>query len=244
MYTNDPPYVVVMTSDKYIDAVRPYSYLLNKYWVPNPRVFVMGFTPPSFKLPENFSFHSLGNFSDYPFDKWSNALHKAMEIVPDEVAVIMLEDYWITRQVDTRAVKILYDYMRQFRYVIKMDLYTDRLYAFGADLNYGHVAYIDLVKSMPGSPYHFSWMTGLWRKEHLLRHAPLNESPHQMELVGSTRLSHDQNVLVLGTRNCPIRHTLAFRGNDPKKLLLDELDKSDIDQLRSMGYLRPWEGNQ
>ena len=244
MYTNDPPYVVVMTSDKYIDAVRPYSYLLNKYWVPNPRVFVMGFTPPSFKLPENFSFHSLGRFEDYPFGKWSNAMRKAVELVPDDVFCLMLEDYWPTRQVDTRAVKILYDYMHQFKYVFKIDLCGDRLYAFGADLNYGHVAHLDLVKSMPGSPYHCSLMSGLWRKEHFLRHLVPNESPHEVELIGTTRFSHDGSIICLGTRQWPLRHTLAFRGNDPKKLLLDELDKSDIDQLRSMGYLRPWEGNQ
>jgi len=236
------PYrVIVLTSDKYIHALRPYAYLFEKYWIPNVPVLVAGFSPPPFSLPDNFSFTSLGNFADYPFNRWSDALIKLLNNIPDEVFVLMLEDYWITRQVDTNAVQMLVDYTHQFGYVMKVDLCADRLYAYGADLSYATCGYLDLVKSMPGSPYHMSLMTGVWRKEHLLRHLIPGESPHDVELTGTFRVSHDQNVLILGTRQWPLRHTLGLRGADPNTILLNELHPSDVEEMTKLGYFKPWE---
>lgn len=234
--------VLVMTSDKYLPALLPFAWLMQKYWHPAPEVVVCGFTAPNFGLPDNFRFVSLGNFSDYPFGRWSDAFIKALNVVDDEAPIVMLEDYWIVRQVDTVAVQVLYDYARQFHYVAKIDLCGDRLYAHGADCNYGHVAHLDLVKSMPGSPYHLSLMPGIWRKEHLLRHVVPNESPHDLELIGTTRLSHDQNVLVLGTRQWPLRITLGLRGGDSNHINLGELDPTDVSEMRALGFFEPWEG--
>ena len=235
------PRVICAASDKYLPALRIYAHLLNKYWNPNPRVVVAGFSFPDFDLPDNFEFVSIGKQEDYPFQKWSNAICKFLNEIEDEAFVLMLEDYFITRPVNTPAVRILYDYMLQFEYVIKIDLCADRLYAHGADLNYGNVAYIDLIKSMPGSPYHMSLMTGLWRRKHLLRHLIPDESPHDVELIGTTRLSHDQDVIVLGTRLWPIKHTLGLRAGNAYELNLSELSANDVIELRELGYLRPWE---
>ncbi len=135
---------------------------------------------------------------------------------------------------------MLYDYMGQFRYVIKADLCADRLYAGGMK-DYGHCGYLDLIISMPGSPYHMSLWPGLWRKEHLLRTLIPNETPWDIELQGTTRLAFDQNVIVIGTRNYPVRITSALRGGEYSKLLLDELDPSDVTEMRALGMLKHWE---
>lgn len=235
------PYrIVVLTSDKYLNALRPFAFLLNRYWKPNVPVLVAGFTPPQFKLPQNFSFLSIGKFSDYPFGKWSDALIKLLGMIEDEVFVLMLEDYFVLRPVDTHAVQVLIDYAYQFRYVLKIDLCGDRLYAFGADLNYGTVEYIDLVKSMPGSPYHMSLYAGLWRRDNLLRCLVPNESPHDVELVGTTRVSHMQDMLVLGSRQMPLRITLGLRGGNSSDLHLDELSWVDRDEMKQLGFFEPW----
>lgn len=236
----DFPRIIVTTSNKYLPALRPFYFLLNKYWHPRPEVVVVGFDIPSFKLPDNFSFVSLGAQSKYPFNRWSDMLIDFLPTIDDEVFLLMLEDYWLTRAADTRIIKILYDYMLQFRYVLKMDLCGDRLYAFGADLNYGHVAHIDLVKSMPGSPYHMSLMPGLWNKEHMMRCLVSNESPHDLELIGSNRVSHIQDIIVLGTRQWPLRITLGLRGGDSSRINTEELDASDVREMSKLGYFQAW----
>ena len=159
--------VYVLTSDNYLPALPAFAHQLNKHWSPNPEVIVGGFTPPDFDLPTNFQFHSLGEFKDYPVDKWSNALFRLISELPHEVFVLMLEDYWITSAVNSGGVDMLRDYMMQFQYVIRMDLTSDRDMS-GKATDYGKCGYIDLVFSDPDSQYHMSLMTALWRKEHFM----------------------------------------------------------------------------
>jgi hypothetical protein len=228
--------VLVTTSDKYLPALLPFSYLFNKYWGPQQQVLVGGFSRPDFVLPPNFEFHSIGDMNDYPVEKWSDAVIAFITTIPDEVFVLMLEDYWITRKVDTEAVGILYDYMQQFHNVIKMDLCGDRLYDFNMQ-PHGVVNRLDLIKSDPASQYQMSLMTGLWRKEHLLRHLVPGESPWDVEIKGTRRLAEDRTVDVLGTRQWPIRHSLAYRNGKPENPDLSALDPGDVRVLREKGYV-------
>ena len=232
--------VFLTTSDKYLPALKPMAWMMHKYWIPQPEVVVMGFAEPDFDLPPNWSFHSVGKQEDYPFDKWSNAFMKFMDEVPDEVFLLMLEDMWPIRKVDTEALDILWRYMLQFEYVAKMDLCGDRLYA-GGMTSYGYVNRLDLVKSLPASEYHLSLMPGFWRKKHLLKGMVLNESPHNTEIWGSERLAACQDVIVLGTRQWPIRVCLALRGGNAGALLLDEIELSDVAEMRNLGFFETWE---
>lgn len=232
--------VVLTTCDRYLPALKPMAWLMNKYWKPMPEVLVMGFGLPDFDLPDNWTFTSMGKQEDYPFDKWSNALIELLRAIDDKVILLMLEDMWPTRPVDTEVLDILYRYMLQFEYVAKMDLCGDRLYAMGMQA-YGHVGRLDLVKSMPGSPYHLSLMPGFWNRKHLLSVLIPDESPHQVELQGTMRLSHKQDVIVLGTRQWPLRVCLALRGGDSARLLTDEIGTEDVQEMRSLGLFDVWE---
>lgn len=233
-----PPPIFVTTSNKYLKALRPFAYLLNKYWQPPPQVIVGGFDPPDFKLPKNFFFQTLGPQDRYPIGRWSNGVHKLLTSYPYDIFILMLEDYWITRPVDVGMVEKLYQYMVQFAYVIRMDLTADRQFA-GEVIDYDVVGDdIDLVKSTPFSPYHMSLMTAIWRKKHFLSILRPDETPWDLEMAGTTRLSElEDQILVLGTKQRPIKHTLAFRGGDSSKLLLDEISEEDQAELRHYGLL-------
>lgn len=234
------PRVFVMTSNKYLPALLPFSWLMNKYWKPNPQCIVAGFSPPAFKLPPNFTFISLGIQEDFPFHRWSDALMRLLYMVDDEAFILMLEDYWITRPVNTGAIKILYDYAIQFGYVLKIDICADRLYAYGTDMDYGTVSYLDLIKSMPGSPYHMSLWPGIWRRDQLLKCLISNESPHDIEISGTTRVSHMQDLLVLGTRQYPLMITLGLRGGNHSSVNTQGLDPQDVQQMKALGHFSYW----
>ena len=191
-----------------------------------------GFTPPSFALPDNFHFHSIGDFEDYPVDKWSNALldllHQYRTV---ETSVIMLEDYWITRQVDRAAVDICHGYIQQFGYVLKICLTGDRLYSWGMQ-PYGHAGHVDLIISDPESQYQMSMMTGVWNHTLIKKVLLLGETPWQVEIEGTPRVrALKDEMIILGTRQWPVRHTLALRGGDSGLYLFDEIDHSDIQEL-------------
>ncbi len=232
--------VYVMTSDRYLDALRPFAYLFNHYWSPDQPVVVCGFTPPSFSLPDNFSFLSLGDFADYPINRWSDAWIKLLSLIPDDPAIFMLDDYWLIRPVYKEAVKMLYDYCKQFRYVARMDLTGDRLHAAGAAL-YDKCGHLELVWSDPDSQYHMSTMAGIWNPHNLKRVLIPGETPWQVELQGTPRLRLlRQEMIVLGSKEWPVRHTLAFRGGDNQKLLLDEIDPADVAEMTRLELLAPW----
>jgi hypothetical protein len=233
--------ILVMTSDKYIHAVQVFSHLVNKYWHPNPSVVVSGFSPPDFSLPENFTFFSAGSQADFPFNRWSDALYVTLEYFKDDVFVLMLEDYWLTRPVNTEAVAYLADYMRRNKDVLKADLSTDRLYAGGTNMHYDTHQYLDIIKSDPNSAYHMSLWPGLWSNENLLRVMVPGESPHDMEITGSTRLGRNfPDLSVVGTRQNPLSITLGLRARDHSTVLTDGLKEEDLNDIKRLGYLSHW----
>lgn len=231
--------VYVMTSDKYLPALRPFAWLFNKYWGAEQRVQVVGFAQPDFELPSNFSFRSLGPQRNYPWQRWSNALLDTMaDMSEDEIFCLMLEDYWISRRVDVEAVCLLYQHMQEDSSILKVDLCADRLYALGMT-EYGALDRLDLVRSHHDSPYHMSLMTGLWRRGLMERIIIPEESPHDVEIHGTTRLARlKDDVKVLGTRQWPVRHILAHRGGDPGVTMVGGLCEDDINELTTLGYIR------
>lgn len=220
--------VIVMTSDKYLHAVQPFAHLFNKYWGSYQDVTVVGFKRPDFDLPKNFNFHSMGDMSHYPVKKWTNGILDYLVSKPGiDRFVLLLEDYWFTRDVDVVAVKMLYDYAGQFRNVLKIDLCADRLYAAGMT-DYNTCGRLDLVKSDYNSQYHMSLMAGIWNRDLFFRFVIPNETPWDLEMWGTTRVAEAKDeVLVLGTRQWPVRHILAYRNGDHTKLDFGTLRHED-----------------
>jgi len=234
--------VIVLTSDKYLHALKPFAWLFNRYWHSFQSVLVAGFTPPSFDLPANFKFHSLGSFADYPVSRWSNALIKLLDEIKDEAFVLMLEDYWLTRPVNTEAVRMCYDYALQFESILRIDLTTDRLFSFGPRYpndvpHYGNCGYLDLIKTEPDTAYQMSVMTAVWRRDNLRSVLIPGETPWQLEIDGTARTAKRNDLLVLGTRQWPVKHTLAYRGGNPNEANLSELNADDTAYIREQEWV-------
>lgn len=251
--------VLCLTSDKYLHAVRVYAHLFQKYWNAEARrwlgedqqVLVAGFTPPDFDLPDNFTFHSIGAFKDYPVGRWSAALIDLLEEIDDEAFVLMLEDYWVTRPVNVPAIKMLYDYALQFKDILRIDLTTDRLFAYGPRYpqdvpDHGYCGWLDLVYSEPTSAYHMSMMTGIWRRDNLLKVLIPDESPWQVELDGTRRVmeKYPHTMRVLGTRQWPVKHGLGLRGGNHAEVDLSFLRAEDLLALNDLGLLSPWKAKE
>jgi hypothetical protein len=207
----------------------------------NQPVLVAGFTPPDFHLPDNFSFMSLGRFEDYPVNRWSDALIELLNRISDESLIIMLEDYWITRPVNVEAVRMCYDYAVQFKNVLRVDLTTDRLFSFGPrypqDIpDYGYCGYLDLVKT-ENIDYQMSMMTAVWRRDNLLRCLIPGETPWEVEIAGTARVNAMTDLLVLGTREWPIRHILGYRNGKPDKADTTGMRREDVEALSGLGWL-------
>lgn len=241
MFPLDMP-IIIMTSDKYLHALLPFAWLARKYWSVSQKFTVAGFTEPDFELPDNFEFVSIGKFEDYPVGKWSNALIDLLVgYIKSDLFILMLEDYWITRRVNHEAISLAATYMERHQKIVKFDLAGDRLYATNADLNYDSFGFLDIVKSNPESPYHMSLMTGMWRKPLMLQVLRQDWSPWDVEIAGTRVLARIHNAAeVVGSRQWPIRHTLAFRSGDSSALKLEEIKREDVATMTRLGLLSPW----
>lgn len=234
---------IVLVADKYLWCLRPFMYLWNKYCgIP---ALIAGFTPPPFPLTDGFTFHSIGAMVDYPVNKWSDALIKVLNEIPDEQVLLMLEDAWVTRPVDVVVVAKLADYAAQHPDVLRIDLTTDRL-GNSAMRDYASLQWIDLIVTPAPSEYLLSLMAGIWNKAQLLKYLVPGWSPWNFELDGS-RIAGESNPLVLGTRQLPLRHLFAMRATADGQGRLDlkmtwgvpahPLSDGDIAELNEKGLL-------
>ena len=237
--------VIVMSSDNQYHTLPAFFHQWHKYFQDSCQLTICGFSVPQ-SLPNNCEFYSIGNFEDYPPSKWSDALINVLDNVADDVFMLMLGDYLLVRETDTKAIQMIYDYMRQFQYVIKMDVTSDRLNSdpgyFAYNNNtYDTLGYLDLIKSMHGSPYHMSLWGGIWNRDLMKKVLIPGETAQQIELNGTYRLSQfGDDILVLGTRQMPLKHAnivQAGKWNHDAMVGLAALREDDRRELIKLGYL-------
>lgn len=237
--------VIVMTSDKQPAPLRGFMHLWHKYWEGDYVGVVCGFNKPDYMLP-GWRFLKSGEQKEFPPHRWSERLLAVLDKAADDVFVLMLDDYWPIRPIDTRAVRMMYDYMHQFRNVIKFDLGSDRLYSDGGTKylwgygDYDTLGYLDLVKSNHASAYHMSLWGGLWRKDLMEKVIIPGETPQQIELNGTNRLAQfGDEILVLGSRQAPLRHINAIQGGDwnyHQTTGVTAIKPHDRKELEGLGY--------
>lgn len=224
--------VIVLTCDKYLQTLRGFSYLFNKYWYHEQPVLVVGYRAPDIELPPNFTFVSLGE--DKGVQKWSDGLITLLnQSWCPATFTLFLEDYWLRAPVDTRGVAIMHDYMRTVSNVVKMDLALERAGSAGVK-DFQPLAGYQLLESDPASQYHMSLYIGMWKRDLLKQVLIPGETPWDVEISGTNRLRNLIKLKVRGTRTLLVPITLAHRSGDPTTFLLDELsdeDRAEINKL-------------
>jgi len=235
--------VYCFVSDKDLWTLQAFAWFFNRYWSSVWPVMCFGYTPPEFVLPPNFSFVSVGDFADYPVNRWSDGVIKALQSVTDELFIYMMGDFWPYRKVNTEAINMLSQFMAQHPEIARIDLTTDRLYAAGLR-EAGSVAYLDLITNDLPVPYLLSLQPGLWRREALLRYLIPGETGWETEINGTSRMqmNGEHPAVVLGTRQAPVRVLIAIQKG---KLTLDggyqipppPVRQEDLQTIRELGYL-------
>lgn len=212
-----PVPVYVECSDKYLWALRPFSYLFNLYWSELQPVTVFGYSQPDFQLPQNFKFFSI-NGTNYPAERWSNGFIEFLTAQTDPHFALLLVDYWLSRTVDVRGVQACADYVSGRPEVLRIDLTADRLYAGGMYDVEPYGSY-DIIETPADTPYQFSTQAGIWNRSLVLGLLVPNKSPWEVE----TQTQVPKEMRVLGTRQYPVRYANA--------VLKGKLDMAQINTI-------------
>ena len=75
--------------------------------------------------------------------------------------------------------------------------------------HYGNVGSLELVQSKPGSPYHMSLMTAMWRKENLLRVLGWVANGQEAKVVGQLEVGGSETAHDNRGRGVPILFELV-----------------------------------
>lgn len=227
---------IVLTCDKNNWLLRGFYHQWMKYC---PKLDPVTF---GYKEPEVFGhkFVRIGDQSYYPANQWSDALILVLdELISDDLVLILLEDYWLTRDANFRIIEAAMAFMHRHPDAIRFDLTTDRQYSSKYKY-YSAEGDIDIIEGLP-CEYYLSFQAAIWNRKNLLSLLEPGESPWQTELLGSDRLAAT-NLKVFGTLQWPLRYQIMVRNGE---LVIDgnwmypprQLSESDLKELKELNYI-------
>lgn len=166
--------VVIMTCDAFSDAWTPFFGMFFKYWPNCPYEIYLCGESLVFDHPRVQNI-SLGNGIE-----WSARLLKALDSIPQEYLLFMLEDYVLLKPVNTMEVE------RHLDIMLELDAaYLRLIPAPPPDESIPDYPGIGLI--LPGSAYRNSTQAAFWKKQKLRDLLDPTETIWDFELAGVHR---------------------------------------------------------
>ena len=230
--------VVIPTCDKYIHLIEGLMYTINKFWSANNKFIILGYTPPKYKLYNNWEFVSLG--IDTGPQNWSNDLLKFFNSFEDKYFINMIDDTLMTRSSDMNKINAAYKYMKKNLEVGKCFLHGS-LTTGGFD--WPPVIPIQELDNMfcdvsQTSDYRTSIQSAIWSTDYFLQNLKPNMTPWDFE----TQFPKNDNVRILTTKeHHPTMFSHLYRigyqlqGDWFKSVFEDtQLPDSDVEYLKTL----------
>ena len=220
--------IICTTSNHYHHALKVFCYLFNKFWIPDSHVTVLGYNQPEFKLPDNFSFISMGEQKGPSF--WCTDLKQYINLILDKNFILMMEDGFLNRPINLDLYKKLCSCINSN--IGRIDLTQDM-----STREYSHYKYIqgmEIVKSNQEINYRISTQISIWSKSFMLDYLIDGRSPWEFEIKGSEEARKD-NRLILGTTKkdgfC-VSNLEGVRKQNINHLNLNGLDDQTLRELK------------
>ena len=220
--------IYFVTSDKYIHLMKGAAIQFNKYWSRPTPVKVLGYKPPDFSLPSNFTFISLGDQKAYN-NSWTDPLRDYLNTTPESHFLLMLEDYWLTHPVDQAKVEELEKEVTQFG-VSKADL------SYDVGL-YKTTRYKEkFLCSLQTTRYRNSLQAAIWNKDYFMKFLKPGWSPWEFELKGM-RLAFNDGATIISFPEEVVRYANIYLKGKVLEEHVNRIPQEDMKVLREQGCL-------
>tara|TARA_Y100000034_G_scaffold60971_2_gene74058 strand:- start:156 stop:953 length:798 start_codon:yes stop_codon:yes gene_type:complete len=197
--------ILVTTSDQYLHLLTPHAILFNKYW-PNQDVTILGFDDSNIpKLPDNFSYVSLGKQSDYG-RYWTNPLIPYVNNIEEEYFVVMMGDFLITGPVDIEKFRLLEDEIVSGN--AEKALLDTHLSAYTTEYKSG------IRKIVQGAPYRTTLHPAIWKKEYFKRYLKPDYTVWDFEIKNMPESQADGATILLP------EYPSGIESPDPAQMML------------------------
>ena len=234
----------VWTSDKQMVCLPAWAYLFNKFWPYEQNVTILGYSQPTFNLPENFNFVSLGEQRGPKF--WSNDMRSFFEDCKDELIYLTCEDGFIVDYIDKNILDLAFKVAKKdinnkfLKFNLTCDVSTRQFEVLKNFSNF------DLIRSTQLSNYRQSLNHAIWNKERFLNKLKDNYSPWDFELDNKSSKRDGFDVYATNKKFCLHCGHGYKRGKKiknwyncthPNITNCNGLEQKDIDFIESNGWI-------
>ena len=183
--------IYILTSDKSSFVIEALQYCINKFWKPNPKVFILGYKEPSLKFEKNFTFISLGE--DRGPEHVGGDLIRFFSKIKDKHFIFSVDDFLPIRKINKKMLTHLKRKMGS-ELVGRISL-TDQV----ADKHHSIVERTEnynIIEMAQHANYRKSAVWSLWSKDYFLKYLEQKMSLWKWEL--DERCKYD-NMRILGS---------------------------------------------
>ena len=183
--------ILVTSCDKYQDLWEPFFTLFFRYWPDCPYPVYLGTNHLMHDNPRVKTI-AVGDDTD-----WSSGFRGMLEEIPHPYVIVLIEDYLLTKYVDTVRIDRLITYMEE------KGAGCLRLFpGSGHDLPYLDNPEVGEISK--GADYRLSLQAAIWNKQTLLELLREGESAWELELNGTKRTNNLDVPFLCVTGDSPI----------------------------------------
>lgn len=238
--------IYITTSDRHMPCLQAFCYLFNKFWSNEVTINILGYATPTFNLPSNVNYISLG--IDRGPQYWSSDMLDFFSSINNYVFFLTNDDGFLIKKLNIELLHDAFVFSKMLsiendnflRFCLTHCVST-RAHEFVKNTDHGG----QIIKSQPGTDYRFSIQHSLWNTKNFLKILKPNTTPWQLELDENARYSRFDIYGFIN--NCPLhighgyskgqkinnwyedfwRHVTNFQG----------LDRSEINFIESNNWI-------
>jgi hypothetical protein len=204
--------VYVFTSDGYLPVLKPFCHLFNKFWSPTQAVKIVGFEAPTWELPDNFEFISIGKQRGMKF--WSDDYIDFFNSIDDEYFIHMVENEFLLRNVDFNIINALIEYLDDD--VGRIDFTPGP--ALRKWETFQEYDEFDIIELSQSDQYRLAIRLNLWNKKYFLKHLRSGENAWEFEIFGNQRAQDDGYKILATNRKYACCIMDGTKAQDPGSL--------------------------
>lgn len=218
--------LLLSSCDNYEDTWCPFFTCLKKYWPDFNMKIILNTESKDYSFKgfdiETFNLFKTGE------KRWSLRLKENLKKINTEYVLFMLDDFFITKKVDTNFIKTCIKWMNENKNIAVFSLAPCK-----DSKNIKSEKYKGFEKRNRNGMYRFNCQAAIWRKERLIKFLKDNESPWDWEIYGSirSRKYKDDFYSLCENVKLPIEYNFGFaicRGKWSKEFIIPLFEKLKI----------------
>ena len=164
----------VSSLDEYADLWPPFFNLVSRHWPDCPFPIYLGVGTKKFEHPQ------VRTIPSAPHTNWSDRAREHLAAVPNKYVLLMLDDWFLKRRVDTQAI---------CHFLSLLEIYDGHMLRLVPDPKPDHAiaGHPSLGMMGIGTPNRTNTHATIWRKEALLSILRAGETLWEFEVHGSIR---------------------------------------------------------